>query len=193
MCDEQIVSLLAVDVDRYYELVILQYTHRLYAYILFKVRNKEDAHDIVQEVFLHALVNLRKYSAPRIQALKLRQWLYSIATNVYYSYVCRYMPPPFVSLDASEEEDQIFEIEDTQNDLPDAIVVRAETQRELEVLIRTLPDSSREIIRSRYFQDLSYQEIADRLKQPATTVRVKAHRAISSLRKTAIQWQLERC
>ena len=136
--DEQIVALLAVDVDHYYELVMLQYTHRLYTYILLKVRNKEDASDIVQEVFLRALVNLREYSAPRIQTLKLRQWLYRIATNVYYNYVCRYMPPPLVSLDASEEEDHIFEIEDTQNDLPDVLVLRAETQRELEVLIRTL-------------------------------------------------------
>ncbi len=178
-----LLALLATDVDGYYPRLMAAYAHRLYNFILNKTRDQHDAEDILQDALLRALYYLRGYSAQRICALKLRPWLYKITYNVYLNYVERYKPPPSVWLDTSEDGPYL-ELEDEQSEQPDMVVEMAEHRRELESLVDMLPQSSREAIRLHYFEDFSYDEIADVLNQKNGTVRVNVHRGLRMLRQT---------
>jgi RNA polymerase sigma-70 factor (ECF subfamily) len=83
---QELPALLATDQDCYFEQLVLVYQHRLYAFALRQVGNKQDAEDIVQETFLRAHHALKNYPASRIRTLRLRQWLYKITLNVFFNF-----------------------------------------------------------------------------------------------------------
>ncbi len=172
--------LLAADLDRYFELFMLAYQHRLYAFALRQVGNAQDAEDIVQEAFLRAHHALKNYPTSRIRTLQLRQWLYQITLNVFRNHVRR-LEPPSVSLDTSEDS-PLLEIEDQVVE-PSREVYWREWRRELETKVSLLPEQYRVTVNLHYFEDLSYREIAELLNEPVGTVKAKIHRGIQLLRK----------
>jgi RNA polymerase sigma-70 factor (ECF subfamily) len=99
---EDLPQLLAIDVDRYFEQLMLDYQHRLYAFTLRQVGNQQNAEDIVQEAFLRAHHALTNYPASRIRELRLQQWLYKITLNVLRNSM-RNQQHAEVSLDVSEK------------------------------------------------------------------------------------------
>lgn len=107
---EELPQLLAVDVDGYFEQLMLAYQHRLYAFAMRQVGHSQDAEDIVQEAFLRAHHALKNYPESRIRELHLRQWLYKITLNVLRN-VARNSQHTQVSLDLNEDS-PLLEIED---------------------------------------------------------------------------------
>jgi len=180
--DEDILALLATDLDRHYELLVSAYSRRLKAFVLRQAGSLQDAEDIVQEAFVRAYYALMGYSAERVLALRVRPWLYKITWSVYCNYAERSKHPPLLPLDLSEGS-EIFEREDNQSDQPEVMFEHVESRRELVALVDSLPQHYREVISLHYFEELSYQEIANIFSQPAGTVRVSVHRGIGLLRK----------
>jgi RNA polymerase sigma-70 factor (ECF subfamily) len=180
--DSQIVALLATDLKRSYERLVSTYWHRLKAFILRQVGSPQDAEDIVQEAFVRAYYALEVYPEQRILALKVRPWLYKITWSVYCNHMEHIKPLASVPLDISE--DSLFlELQDDGHEQPEEVFETGERRRELIALVDTLPRHYREVVSLHYFEDLSYQEIADIFNQPAGTVRVSVHRGVRLLRK----------
>lgn len=177
--DEVLLTLLAIDVDRYYEQLVTVYIHRLYTYAYWRTRRVQDAEDIVQETFLRVLSALRSYPTQRICSLSLRAWLYKITYHVTISYLSQH--GSCMSLDA--EEDEFEDIEDDQAELPELVVMMKERRSELELLVQTLPPKPREAIWLHYFGEMSYDEIADVLGHRTGTVRFHVHRGLGLLRR----------
>ena len=181
--DSQIVTLLATDLKHSYERLVSIYWQRLQAFILRQGASPQDAEDIVQEAFVRAYYALEVYPQQRILALKLRPWLYKITWSVYCNYMEHAKLQASVPLDTSE--DSVFlELQDAGHEQPEEAFESGERRRELIALVDTLPHRYREVVRLHYFEDLSYQEIADIFSQPTGTVRVYVHRGIRLLRKS---------
>ncbi len=140
----------------------------------------EDAEDIAQESFIRADHALKNYPAQQVRSLKLRSWLLKIALNVFYNRLRRHTLSQ-IPFDTSEES-VLLELED-QAGTPDEEVWKREQRSELEQLVASLPERYRVVINLYYFEDLSYQEIADVLNQPMGTIKAKLHRGIGLLRK----------
>jgi RNA polymerase sigma-70 factor (ECF subfamily) len=87
-----------------------------------------------------------------------------------------------VALDTTEDS-AFLELEDEGYEQPEEAFENEERRRELIALVDTLPQRYRQVISLHYFEDLSYQEIADIFNQPAGTVRVSVHRGVGLLRK----------
>jgi RNA polymerase sigma-70 factor (ECF subfamily) len=172
---------LSMDLDPSFERLMLTYWHQLYAFVLRRVASQQDAEDIVSEAFVRSYLALKGYPAERVRSLKLRPWLYKITYHEY----CRFLgrtTPPSVSL-ALVEMGMVVEQEEDQSNQPELIFVRAERSQELETLVEALPDRYREAVSLYYFEELSYQQIADLLDQPLGTIKSSVHRGISLLRK----------
>ncbi len=178
---EDIPALLAIDLDRYFERLVSVYERQLRAFVLRRASSSQDAEDIVQETLLRAYQSLERFSEERIRSLKLRAWLYKIAWSIFCN-ANRTKLPPLMPLDTSEDS-VLLEHEDDREKQPEAIFERAELRRELEELLATLPPHFRDVVSMYYFEDLSYQEIAEILNQAVGTVRVYAHRGLRMLRK----------
>ncbi len=178
--DEARLALLAANVDRYYEQLVLLYSQPLRAFVLRQTGHPQDAEDIVQEAFIRAYYALARYPAERLRTLKARPWLYKITWNCYCNYTSRAKLPPSVSLDT--DDDAWPEPEDAVQEQPELAFESFERRRELEALVASLPPRYREVVSLYYFDDLSHQEIANMLNQPIGTVKAHVHRGIRMLR-----------
>lgn len=181
--DSDILALLATDLRHSYEQLVSTYWHQLKVFVLRQAGSpREDAEDIVQEAFVRAYYALERYPAQRILALKVRPWLYKITWSVYCNYTERSKLPQSVPLDTSKDS-AFLKLEDDGHEQPEEIFENEERRRELVALVDTLPQRYRQVVSLHYFEDLSYQEIADIFNQPVGTVRVSVHRGIGLLRK----------
>lgn len=179
--DTGVPDLLATDLDRYFGQMVLTYEARLYAFMIRQTGSRQEAEDIVQEAFMQAYFALGRYSQQQRSAIALRPWLYKIALNIFYG---RLRKPglPVVPLDFSEEGPHLA-VEEDQEQQPEVLLEKEEELRELGALLNQLPEHYRTVINLFYFADLSYQEIADLLNLPQSTVRSHMHRGLQRLRK----------
>jgi RNA polymerase sigma-70 factor, ECF subfamily len=172
--EDELPALLATDLRRYFDLLVLSYTSQLYAFALRWIGNPTDAEDIVQGAFERAFITLSNYPAPHIRTMNLRPWLYKVILNVARNYVSRYKLNA-VSLELVVDEDWQYQ--------PELVVDSRERRRELEALVATLAPCYRNAISLCYFGDLSYQETANVLNMSIGTIKFYVHRGLELLRK----------
>ncbi len=179
--EDELPELLATDLRRYFDLLVLSYASQLYAFAQRWIGNPTDAEDIVQSAFERAFITLSNYPAPHIRTTKLRPWLYKVTLNVARNYVSRYKLHA-VSLELVEDEELLERDEDWQHQ-PELVVENTERRRELEALVATLAPCYRNAISLCFFGDLSYQETANVLNMSVGTIKFYVHRGIELLRK----------
>lgn len=180
---------LASDVHRGFAILVASYQHQLFAFLLRRLGNAQEAEELVQETFLQAYYTLKRYPAERIQTLALRAWLYKIASNVQVNSLRRSRPPT-VSLEALEDTSWLEQEEEAAQ--PERILEELEMRQELETLIQGMPPQYAETVMLYYFEHFSYQEIAYVLNCPASTVRSYRLRGIQYLRKALHTQSAER-
>lgn len=185
LVDEDIATLLARNLDAYYERLVSFYWHQLLAFAYRRTGSTQDAEDIVQESFVRAYLALERYPEERIRTLKVRPWLYKVTWSVYCNYTGRSKSPPLVPLDLSEDG-PLMEREEYWSEQPEKLFEHVERRQELEELVNSLPPRYREIVSLYYFDELSHQEIAEMLNQRVGTIKVYVHRGIRMLRKAVV-------
>ena len=179
--DGELAALLATNTDRHFKQLMLTYQHRLYSFVLRQTGSVQEAEDITQEAFIRSYYALKNYPIQKIRELKLQAWLFKIALNIFYNRQ-RAGTLQHTSLDSSESS-SLMELEDEDSG-PDEVVWHGEQRQEVEKLVASLPERYRVVINLYYFEELSYQEIADLLNSPLGTIKAKMHRGIALLRKT---------
>ena len=172
---------LTTNLEYSFEKLMTMYWHQLYAFVLRRTANSQDAEDILSEAFVRSYIALKGYPIERLRVLKLRSWLYKITYHEYCRYIGRSASP--LAPVAYLEEEVGFEKEDDENKQPEMLLQDAERRQELESLVAALPDRYREPVSLYYFEGFSYQEIADVLNQPIGTIKSSVHRGIRLLRK----------
>ena len=176
--EEDLLSLLATDLDRHFRQLVLRYQQRLYSFALRLAGSPQDAEDIVQETFLRSYHALKSFPVLKVRALRLRQWLYTITLNIFRNRQ-RKSEHQSTSLDISEDS-PLLEIEDPSSG-PEEQSCWREWRRELEMQLASLAEHYRVAVTLYYFEDLSYGEIAELLNQPIGTVKAHVHRALRQL------------
>src|SRR6516162_8714071 len=139
--EQELLLLLANDLDQSFYQVVLRYQHRLYAFALRLTGSSQDAEDIVQEAFVSAYVSLENYPPQRIQTLKLQAWLYRVTFNVY-THAIRHAHLQLVSLDLADDS-PVLDIESQAAEQPEVLFEDQERRQELEILVAQLPDHYR--------------------------------------------------
>ena len=142
--------------------------------------NPHEAEDISQEAFLRAYQSLARFNP----SYKFSTWLYQITLNIIRD---KYKKKEidYVSLDTPVETDDsefYHQPADLTNN-PEQIMAQKEDIQAIQQAIRSLPLKHREVIVLRHLQDLSYIEIANILKMPQGTVKIRLYRAREQLRK----------
>jgi RNA polymerase sigma-70 factor (ECF subfamily) len=176
--EHRLPTLLAQDLDHYFGELALAYQDRLYAFALSLTGSVQDAEDIVQEALLGAYITLGNYPAGRIRLLQLRSWLYKLTLNVARNRLRRRQ---LLTIPLEFSEDSL-DLPTPDGDDPERFFEHIESQQEMAKLIHTLPEPYRLVIICSYFEELSYQEIAELLDLPLGTVKSRLHRGLKMLK-----------
>jgi len=150
-----------------------RYKDSIYFMSLKMVNNKEDAMDITVETFAKAFEKLDKYQPE----YAFSTWLFRVATNNCIDFL-RKKKLNTVSIDnmIDEDDDRPMQIKaDTLN--PEESSIKKQQSEELKLLVESLPPRYRNLLTLRYFDELSYEEIAQQLDLPLGTVKAQLFRA----------------
>jgi len=164
--DEKIIAQVKRGHRETYRTIVERYKKKAYFLALSWVKNHEDALDLSQEAFVRAFRNLKKYDGQR----EFFPWFYQLLKNLCFDWLRRRRKQRFVPLEGVSLKDE------KQNR-------RAELNQALWAALEQLTLEQREVIILRYFQQYSYQEIAELTKMPLGTVMSTLYYAKQKLRK----------
>jgi RNA polymerase sigma-70 factor, ECF subfamily len=147
------------------------YWNEVYGFMLQRTENETDAEDITIETFSKAFDKIASYN-PEFQ---FNTWLIAIAKNVHIDLLRKKKSSLFIDI-IDEEDDIAYAIADDSPSAEDQIITEQNLNRLLQ-FIKQLKPAYQEVIQMRYFQEMSYQEIADDLNEPLNNVKIKLLRA----------------
>jgi len=152
-----------------------RYRKPVYHMILKMVRNVDDAEDLTIEAFAKAFKNLHRFK----KDYTFSTWLFRIATNNSIDFI-RKKRLQTMSLDSSYKDDAgepvSIDVED-KNLNPQEEAIKSQKIELIQMFVTKLPAKYQRLVRLRYFQELSYDEIARELEAPLGTVKAQLHRA----------------
>jgi RNA polymerase sigma-70 factor (ECF subfamily) len=154
-----------------FSLLVERYKDTTYHLIYRMLNNIPETEDVTQETFVRAYTQLSSYQAGKA-GNKFSTWLFSIASHLAIDHLRRRR---FLMLPI-EDVPHLEGIVDHEIS-PEQSVLQGERQDEMQVYLHQLPQKYRTIILLRYWQDLSYDEIANTLKLTPTLVKARLHRA----------------
>ncbi|AII51204.1 RNA polymerase sigma factor [Hymenobacter sp. APR13] len=162
------------DEKAYAELMQI-YKKPVYHVVLKMVRNPDDADDLTIEAFAKAFRNLHKFNPE----FAFSTWLFRIATNNCIDFI-RKNKIKTMSIDSAIKIDNGDEITidfRDQNLNPQETTIKNQKIEIMQHVVSRLPDKYQRLVTLRYFDELSYEEIAQELKAPLGTVKAQLHRA----------------
>ena len=179
--DETLVALYAQGNNEAFDILLNRYKDRLYAYIYYTVRNEELAEDIFQETFTKAIVTIQqgRYN----ENGKVPDWLTRIAHNLIIDCFRQEKQENLVSCD--EEERNLLNNIRLSEGTVEAEIVNHQILSDVRRLMKHLPDEQREVVHMRFYQDLSFKEIAEMTGVSINTSLGRMRYAILNLRRMA--------
>ncbi|MBE6291930.1 MAG: sigma-70 family RNA polymerase sigma factor [Bacteroidales bacterium] len=157
MTDDMLVALYSKGVNKAFDELLSRYQSKLYNYIYFIVRNKDLAEDLFQETFVKAIVMIQqdRYAASG----KFGAWITRIAHNLVIDFFRQERNENTISND--EVEADLFNDVKLADETVESQMVAEQTLEDVRRLLDALPDNQREVVYMRFYQDLSFKEIAD--------------------------------
>ncbi len=147
------------------------YWNDVYGFLLKRTQDEYDAEDITIQAFSRAFDKIVSYN----ESYSFSTWLIQIAKNLHIDSL-RKKNTSVVSKTSTEEEDTIYKIPD-DTPTPEDRLITEQNLAQLLQYIKQLKPHYQEVINLRYFQELSYKEIAAIIDEPINNVKVKLLRA----------------
>jgi len=176
--DEELVARsIGGDADSFNELV-LRWERPIYALAYRTIGREEDARDVCQETFLRAF---RALPAFRGQA-KFSSWLYRIALNLCRDWVRRERRAPVVQPPEDVDLLELAAAAEPSESIED-LVARKDLSKAVERAMELLPEEQRTAIVLKEYHGLTFQEIADLIGCPLSTVKTRLYQGLTVLRR----------
>jgi RNA polymerase sigma-70 factor, ECF subfamily len=178
MSDEELVARSrGGDLDSFNQLVV-RWERPIYALAYRVIGREEEARDVAQETFLRAFRALGGFKG---QA-KFSSWLYRITLNLCRDWIRRERRTPIVQ---TPEGVDLVELagEAVGTESIDELVSRKELGRAVAKAMALLPDEQRTAIILKEYHGLTFQEIADLLDCPLSTVKTRLYQGLTVLRR----------
>jgi RNA polymerase sigma-70 factor (ECF subfamily) len=147
------------------------YWNEVYGFMLKRTENETDSEDISIETFAKAFDKISTYN----NEFQFNTWLIAIAKNVHIDLLRKKKSTHFIEI-TDQEDQQAYNVADSSPSAEDDLISEQNLSRLLQ-FIKELKPNYQEGIQMRYFQELTYQEIADKIGEPLSNVKIKLLRA----------------
>jgi len=176
--DEELVARsVGGDADSFNELIV-RWERPIYALAYRTIGREEDARDVCQETFLRAFRALPRF---RGQA-KFSSWLYRIALNLCRDWMRRQRRTPVVQAPEDIDLMELAAAAEPSESIED-LVARQEQVRAVQRAMAVLPDEQRAAIILKEYHGLTFQEIAELVGCPLSTVKTRLYQGLTVLRR----------
>ena len=178
LSDGELVTLYLQGNPKSFEVLIQKHKNKIYAFILSKIRNKDLAEDIFQETFIKVINSLQK--GKYNEEGKFLPWVMRIANNLVIDY---FRKAKKMRTNAPTNDFDIFDIlQDGERNIEDNLV-NDQVHKDLRKLIEYLPEDQKEVLKMRYYAELSFKEISESTGVSINTALGRMRYALINLRK----------
>lgn len=179
--DEKLVKAYAEGNNDAFDALLRRHQDRIFTYILRIIKNEDVANDIFQETFVKAIQTIRQ--GRYIENGKFPAWISRIAHNLIIDY---YRQEKSENHQSSDLEDiDILNRKELSEATIEDIIISEQIQEDVRNLIDSLPSLQREVLIMRYYQGLSFKEIAESTNVSINTALGRMRYAIINLRRIA--------
>lgn len=157
LADEQLVEMYAKGDNSAFDVLLSRYQQKLYSYILFLVHNEDTANDLFQETFVKAIVTIQQ--GRYVESGKFSAWLTRIAHNLI---IDKYRQDKNANLISNDNDEcDIFNNAALSDITVEMKIIKEQSLADVERLVKELPAVQQEVVYMRFYQNLSFTEIAE--------------------------------
>lgn len=187
MADEELVMMYAKGNNIAFDVLLNRYKSSVHSYIYYIVRDRDLTEDIFQETFVKVILTIKQ--GRYTENGKFKAWITRIAHNLIIDHFRQERNENTISND-EVEVDLFNDMRLCEKTVEDAMV---ETQvfSDVKKMVEYLPDNQREVLEMRYYQNMSFKEIADRTGVSINTALGRMRYAILNMRRMAEENRIE--
>ena len=182
MTDEELALSYVRGNNQAFDLLLSRNQSKLFSYILFVVHEQDLANDIFQETFVKVITKLQE--GRYIDSGKFSAWIMRIAHNVIMDW---YRDNRAKNIVETSDDNDLSNV--TGNDITDFNIedryVNEQVLRDVKKMMNLLPPTQREIVFMRFYQEMSFKEIAETTGVSINTALGRMRYAILNLRRMA--------
>lgn len=183
MADEQLVKKYAEGNNEAFDILLRRYKDRIYTYILRIIKNEDKANDIFQETFVKAIMTIKQ--GRYVENGKFPAWISRIARNLIIDYYRQEKSENVQSADLTDID--ILNRKELCEATIEEVIITQQIRDDVKRLINELPELQREVLNMRYYQNLSFKEIAEQTGVSINTALGRMRYALINLRRIAAQ------
>lgn len=187
MTDEALVNLYADGDNSAFDILLNRYQKSIHSYIYYIVRNEDLTEDIFQETFLKVIMTIKQ--GRYTDTGKFKAWITRIAHNLIIDNFRQTRNENTISNDEMEV-DLLNDMKLCDSNVEDRLV-EEQVYSDIKKLIQHLPENQREVLEMRYYQDMSFKEIADITGVSINTALGRMRYAILNMRRMADENHIE--
>lgn len=182
LADEELVRLYVEGNNCAFDVLLNRYKDKVFTYLLYSAKSQELAEDLFQDVFIKIITRIKngKYT----ENGKFSAWVMRIVHNHVIDHF-RTAPVDIVISKDETETDILNSPSIAVNENREQEMIDQQTLKEVKELITLLPDNQKEVLLMRYFDDLSFKEIAEKTNCSINTALGRMRYAILNLRRMA--------
>lgn len=182
--DEEIILSYKNNDQEAFKIIVKRYTNPLYNFSA-RLTNKNDARDIVQEIFIKTWKNIRRFDSSKAS---FKTWIFTIARNTTTDFLRKKRNLLFSDMtlktdNDKEEVNSFAENIPTEDLLPDVALQKLEDSQFLNKTLEKLRLDYQEVLILHYQEEMTFEEIGRILNKPLNTIKSQHRRAIIELRK----------
>ena len=185
--DEQLVAAYIKGNNAAFDKLLQRYESKVYTYIAYSVQDEETAQDLFQDCFIRIITKLQ--NGQYTENGKFASWVMRIAHNLIIDHHRQRQANVLLSNDESEG-DLFSNAAISVDENREREMIDAQTLNEVKALIRLLPKTQREVVLMRFYQDLSFKEIAELTNVSINTALGRMRYALINMRKLAKQYDI---
>lgn len=185
--DEELVArATAGDQDAFGQLVA-RWERPIYALAYRTLRREEEARDVVQDAFLRAYRGLKGFKGEA----KFSSWLYRITLNLCRDWMRKERRAPVAQVPEGTDPLDLADQQAAPTESVEDLVARREMSAAVQLAMAELPEEQRTAIMLKEYHGLTFQEIAEMLDCPLSTVKTRLYQGLSVLRRRLERQQAE--
>ena len=187
MTDEQLAIAYMEGNDKAFDMLLARNQKKLYSYIMFVVRDTNTADDVFQETFVKVITRLR--TRAYTTSGKFSAWLTRIAHNVIIDMYRSQKHDNLVEPTGDNDLTNVLSSDMTYDNV-EAQLVLNQNLKEARELMEALPPTQREVVYMRFYQQMSFKEIAEVTGQSINTALGRMRYAVLNMRRMANAYQM---